>query len=75
MTTEEVFTSGVSAIYLEFNEDGSFHVVNDAVRADKFLYYDQDTDCYYDSDSDCYVCYNTDVYPHAMQYWYEGISF
>lgn len=74
MTVEDVFTSGESAIYLEFNEDGSFHVVNDVLRADKFLSYDKETDCYYDSDSDCYVWYNTDVYPNAMQYWYEGIS-
>ena len=54
--------------------DGSYHVVNDVVRADRILYYDSDADSYYDEATACWLWYNTDVEPAIWQYWYEGIS-
>ena len=60
-------------VYLELQDDG-YHVVNDAVRADKLLFWDADADSWYDAESDCWLWYNTDVQPHTWQYWYEGIS-
>ena len=61
-------------VYLEKQSDGSYHVVTDVVRANKILYFDQDSDSYYDEDSDCWLWLNTDMSPAVWQYWYEGIS-
>ena len=60
-------------VYLELQEDG-YHVVNDPVRADKYLFWDADADSWYDYESDCWLWFNTDVEPPLWQYWYEGIS-
>ena len=62
------------AVYLELQTDGSYHVVNDVIRADKILYYDRDADSYFDEYTQCWLWYNTDVEPALWQYWYEGIS-
>ena len=60
-------------VYLESQDDG-YHVVNDIVRADKYLFWDADADSWYDAETDCWLWYNTDVEPNVWQYWYEGIS-
>lgn len=61
-------------LYLEKQEDGSYHVVTDVLRADKLLDYERDSDNYYDEASDCWLWYNREVEPAVWQYWYEGIS-
>ena len=61
-------------IYLEKQEDGSYHVVSDPIRADRILYYDKEFDSFYEENSDCWLWYNSDVDPEVWQYWYEGIS-
>lgn len=71
--TEVPAPSG-DTVFLEKQPDGSYHVVNDVVRADRILYYDPDADSYYDEATACWLWYNTDVEPAIWQYWYEGIS-
>ena len=61
-------------LFLEKQEDGSYHVVTDVLRADKLLDYERDSDNYYDEASDCWLWYNTTVEPAVWQYWYEGVS-
>ena len=61
-------------LYLEKQEDGSYHVVTDVLRADKLLDYERDSDNYYDEASDCWLWYNREVEPAVWQYWYEGVS-
>ncbi len=61
-------------LYLEKQEDGSYHVVTDVLRSDRILDYDRDSDNYHDEASDCWLWYNTDMEPPVWQYWYEGIS-
>ena len=63
-----------NAVFLERQDDGSYMVVNDALRSDRTLYYDEEYDSYYDESSDCWLWYNTDVEPPVWQYWYEDIS-
>lgn len=61
-------------IYLEKQDDGSYHVVTDPIRADRILTYDRSEDSYYDEASGYWLWYNTDVTPPLWQYWVEGIS-
>ena len=64
-----------SVIYLAQREDGSYGLLNDAVREyDKMLIWDAESESYYDSSTECWIWYNTDVTPNIWQYWYEGIS-
>ena len=61
-------------VAIEKQENGSYHVVTDVLRADKILYFDTEADSYYDETSNCWLWYNTDVIPAVWQYWYDGIS-
>ena len=70
----DVLAPSGETVFLEKQADGSYHVVNDVVRADRILYYDSAADSYYDEATDCWLWYNTDVEPPLWQYWYEGIS-
>ena len=70
----DVLTPSGNTVFLEKQSDGSYHVVNDVVRADRILYYDAAEDSYYDEATGCWLWYNTDVEPAQWQYWYEGIS-
>ena len=64
-----------SVLYLVQHEDGSYGLLNDAVRdCDKTLIWDTDSESYYDSSTECWIWYNTNVTPNIWQYWYEGIS-
>lgn len=63
-----------SPVYLETDESGGYHLVNDVVRANKILYWDEAADSWYDESTDCWIWFNTDVEPALWQYWYEGIS-
>ena len=61
-------------VYLEKQDDGSYHIVTDPIRADRILTYDRREDSYYDEASGYWLWYNTDVTPALLQYWVDGIS-